>query len=79
MSAKNEQRKFVSVDPSKCTGCGICVKACFMDVMRWDKVKKKPVVAYEQDCVWCFTCEINCPVQCINVIPNVTGQPVAPF
>ena len=27
-SAKNQQRKFVSVDPSKCTGCGICELAC---------------------------------------------------
>ncbi len=28
MSAKNPQRKFVSVDPSKCTGCGLCELAC---------------------------------------------------
>jgi len=26
--AKFESRKFVSVDPSKCTGCGICEYAC---------------------------------------------------
>ena len=28
MSAKNQQRRFVSVDPSKCTGCGLCELAC---------------------------------------------------
>jgi anaerobic carbon-monoxide dehydrogenase iron sulfur subunit len=28
MSAKKPQRKFVSVDPSKCTGCGLCELAC---------------------------------------------------
>jgi NAD-dependent dihydropyrimidine dehydrogenase PreA subunit len=38
-----------------------------------------PVVAYEQDCVWCFTCEINCPAECINVIPQIERQPVNPY
>lgn len=28
MSAQFKDRKFVSVDPSKCTGCGICELAC---------------------------------------------------
>jgi NAD-dependent dihydropyrimidine dehydrogenase PreA subunit len=37
------------------------------------------MIAYEQDCVWCFTCEINCPVQCINVIPHMHGQRVSPY
>jgi carbon-monoxide dehydrogenase iron sulfur subunit len=30
-SAKFESRKFVSVDPSKCTGCGICEYACAVE------------------------------------------------
>jgi Fe-S-cluster-containing hydrogenase component 2 len=29
--AKFESRKFVSVDPSKCTGCGICEYACALE------------------------------------------------
>jgi carbon-monoxide dehydrogenase iron sulfur subunit len=29
--AKFESRKFVSVDPSKCTGCGICEYACAIE------------------------------------------------
>jgi Fe-S-cluster-containing hydrogenase component 2 len=29
--AKFESRKFVSVDPSKCTGCGICEYACTLE------------------------------------------------
>jgi len=28
MDVKNPQRRFVSVDPSKCTGCGLCELAC---------------------------------------------------
>lgn len=30
-SSKFEQKKFVSVDPSKCTGCGICEYACTIE------------------------------------------------
>jgi NAD-dependent dihydropyrimidine dehydrogenase PreA subunit len=73
MSAK------IEIDREACTGCKTCFKACFLDVVRWDEAEKKPIVAYEQDCVWCFTCEINCPAHCINVIPHMTGQPVAPY
>ncbi len=73
MSAK------IEINEEACKGCKTCVHACFVDVMRWDEAKKKPIVAYQEDCVWCFTCEINCPVQCINVKPYVTGQPVDPF
>lgn len=73
MSAK------IEIDEEACKGCKTCVNACFVDVMRWDEAKKKPIAAYQQDCVWCFTCELNCPVHCINVIPDITGQPVNPF
>jgi len=30
-TAKLESRKFVSVDPSKCTGCGICEYTCTLE------------------------------------------------
>jgi len=30
-SAKTQQRKFVSVDPGKCIGCGICEYACTIE------------------------------------------------
>ncbi len=30
-SSKFEQKKFVSVNPSKCTGCGICEYACAVE------------------------------------------------
>lgn len=31
MSTKTQHRKFVSVDPSKCIGCGICEYACTVE------------------------------------------------
>jgi NAD-dependent dihydropyrimidine dehydrogenase PreA subunit len=73
MSAK------IEINEEVCKGCKTCVKACFVDVMRWDEETKKPIAAYQEDCVWCFTCEINCPVECINVIPDMAGQPLDPF
>jgi NAD-dependent dihydropyrimidine dehydrogenase PreA subunit len=69
----------IEIDKESCTSCRTCVKACFLDIMRWDEVEKKPVVAYEAECVWCFTCEINCPVHCINVVPAVSEQTVSPY
>jgi NAD-dependent dihydropyrimidine dehydrogenase PreA subunit len=73
MSAK------IEINLNECTGCRTCAEACFVDVIRWDDAEEKPVVAYERDCVWCFTCEINCPSQCINVIPQMEGQTVSPY
>ena len=48
-----------------CTGCGICVSSCPMDVIRLEKTgkKKKAVIRYRLDCMSCFNCEFDCPVQ----------------
>lgn len=70
MSAK------IEIDTEACSGCKSCFEACFVDVIRWNEIKNTPIVAYEQDCVWCFTCEINCPAQCIDVKPHMPGQTV---
>jgi len=69
----------LEINLDECTGCRTCTEACFVDVIRWDDEEEKPVVAYERDCVWCFTCEINCPSQCINIIPQMPGQSVNPY
>jgi len=47
------------------------MKACFVDVIRWDDKNKRPVVAYPEDCVWCLACECACPEQVIEVVPNI--------
>ena len=54
-----------------CTGCKSCMKACFVDVIRWDEESKRPVVAYPEDCVWCLACECACPEQVIEVVPEI--------
>ena len=61
----------INIDEDTCTGCKMCVSACFADVLRWDDEKEKPVVAYLEDCVWCLACESACPVNAIDVVPVV--------
>ncbi|HEY5961772.1 MAG TPA: ferredoxin family protein [Polyangiaceae bacterium] len=63
--------KEIHIDVPKCTGCMACVDACFVDVIHWDQENRTPVAAYPEDCVWCLACEIGCPVQIIDVIPQV--------
>ena len=63
--------KEIKIDYDNCQGCKTCMKACFADVIRWDDTDDKPVIAYPEDCVWCLACEAACPVQCIEVIPNI--------
>lgn len=60
----------VTIDLEACNGCKICYRACFADVIRWDEAVKRPVIAYAEDCVRCNMCEINCPKECIQVIPD---------
>jgi NAD-dependent dihydropyrimidine dehydrogenase PreA subunit len=55
------------IDPEICTGCGICVDTCIMDVIRLDKMANKAVIRYVDDCMTCFCCELECPVNAITV------------
>jgi NAD-dependent dihydropyrimidine dehydrogenase PreA subunit len=64
----------------KCTGCGICVACCPMDVLRMDTAAKKAVVMYPKDCVACWGCESFCPQGCFDVSPERgRGEMVAPY
>jgi NAD-dependent dihydropyrimidine dehydrogenase PreA subunit len=68
------------VDETKCSGCGLCVEICPMDVFRM-KIQvdvfsqsqnsfariSKASIAYPEDCMACFTCELKCPVHAISV------------
>ena len=68
------------INLEKCTGCGICVACCPMDVLRIDESTKKAQIRYLQDCVACWSCESFCPRGCINVSPDRgRGEMVAPY
>lgn len=58
------------IDLELCTGCGICVNSCPMDVIRMDEKIKKAVIKYPEDCMLCDFCEIDCPENAIYVSPE---------
>ena len=60
----------INIDETTCKGCGACYKACWIDVIRWNEEKKKPVIAYPEDCVDCNYCEIVCTTNSIKVSPD---------
>jgi Fe-S-cluster-containing hydrogenase component 2 len=71
--AKFESRKFVSVDPSKCTGCGICEYACATEkgeslgnpmCSRIRVIRMTPVFNFA---LACRTCE---DAQCVKACPE---------
>ena len=69
------------IDEKMCKGCGLCVEICPMDVFRMRMIldiasqheKKRPAleskayVAYRDDCMTCFSCELKCPTDAIEV------------
>ena len=57
------------IDAYKCEGCGACIDVCPMDVLRIDDMMKKTVIRYPEDCMTCFTCEIQCPYEAVYVHP----------
>lgn len=58
------------IDENLCTGCGICVNSCPMDVIRMDENEKIAVIRYPEDCTLCAVCEIDCPEDAIYVGPT---------
>ena len=59
----------VVVYPDKCTGCGICLYDCGVDVFAFDAETYKAVVDRNDRCVDCFICEVACPDDAIKVVP----------
>jgi anaerobic carbon-monoxide dehydrogenase iron sulfur subunit len=79
--AKFAQRKFVSVDPSKCTGCGICEYACSQEKgeaamsplrSRIRVVRMKPLFNVALACRACedAKCVTACPEKALSQAEN---------
>jgi len=75
--AKFESRKFVSVDPSKCTGCGICEYACALEKGEavWNPIKSRirvvrmtPLFNFALACRFCedAKCVTACPEKALT-------------
>jgi protein-S-isoprenylcysteine O-methyltransferase Ste14/ferredoxin len=65
---------YVAVDWDICTGCGTCLEVCPMQLYEWKETlghptsERKPLPIKELDCVQCYTCESECPIQAIRVV-----------
>ena len=66
-----------SINYGKCTNCGICWNICPGDV--FDKFGNFVYIARREDCITCFMCEVDCPVDCIYVAPERERAVLLPF
>jgi NAD-dependent dihydropyrimidine dehydrogenase PreA subunit len=62
-----------SIDLDLCTGCGMCEYYCPVDVIRFDKEAKKPIIRYPEDCMICGLCQDRCHVHAICLTPDKTA------
>ena len=57
------------IDPQTCNGCGICVDVCPTDVLRMDDASGTAVIRYQENCMTCYNCELECPCGAVFVDP----------
>ena len=64
----------ISINVDTCTGCGLCVIACPVDVIRMDALSAKAVIAYPRDCQVCYLCEDDCPTDSISLSHDISNS-----
>lgn len=72
-SKKFESRRFVSVDPSKCTGCGICEYACTLEKGEsvWNPIRSRiRVVRMGPLFNFALACRFCEDAQCVKACPE---------
>jgi carbon-monoxide dehydrogenase iron sulfur subunit len=73
MSAKTQLRKFVSVDPGKCIGCGICEYACTVEKGEgiWNPLRSRiRVVRMAPVFNFALTCRGCQDARCVKACPE---------
>jgi MinD superfamily P-loop ATPase len=66
-----------AVDPSLCTGCGVCAEACHFDAIREGPGNGMTAKTFQIEflaCEGCGLCPLVCPVDAIRSEKKVTGR-----
>ncbi len=72
-SAKSSKRRFVSVDPGKCTGCGICEYACALEKgeLVWNPIRSRArVVRMTPFFNFTLACRFCKDAKCVKACPE---------
>ncbi|MBN1381729.1 MAG: DUF362 domain-containing protein [Deltaproteobacteria bacterium] len=66
---KNQVTSRPVIDHVKCTGCGICIKACPVGTkaLTWDERNSKIPKHFYKHCIRCYCCQEMCPEGAITV------------
>jgi ferredoxin len=56
-------------DPSKCTGCGMCVNVCPHQVFKM--INKRSLIINRDKCMECGACALNCTTKAVTVKSGV--------
>jgi len=59
----------LELDPSKCTGCGVCMEVCPHQV--FELQNRKAVIVNRDACMECGACSRNCAFDAITVQAGV--------
>lgn len=59
----------LSLNPDKCTGCGMCTQVCPHNVFAMEN--SKVTIRDRNSCMECGACVKNCPFQALKVNPGV--------
>lgn len=62
----------ISIYPSWCKDCGICVEFCTKKVFDRD-VLGSPLISRPEECNGCLECVLHCPDFAIQVVKGKTG------
>jgi ferredoxin len=58
----------IDIDRQKCTGCGICIDSCQVDVLAPGSGEPPvPSVLYSGECWYCGCCVMDCPAGAIQM------------
>lgn len=67
MEEMDRTSKVVSyIDPSKCTGCQLCVTACADSIVEAIRMNGKLAIVDEGICVGCGLCDVVCPAAAVS-------------